>query len=226
MKIVVESYKKILEITANQIINIVKEQENPYLLLTSENSLIDLYQKIIQCYRNEIISFIQSKIFILSEYINSDKNKIFALNKIIDDNLIKKIDLKSENFYYPKDVFSYNQILNNISFFDFTLLYLDSDLKISFNHLEGKLINRTKIVGLSDYSIKNRFKNEDNHPQLAITMGIKDIFYKSKKIFLLILGDDKKKIINDIRNNNGKQSQFLKFLLMHHDLTILTNVNN
>lgn len=224
MKIIHKETDQILDIISTKIINLIKEKEDANLLITSEPELISLYQQIVKKYQNEIISFVQSKIFILSEYVNSIQEKIDSLNKIIDNNLIKKIDLKQENFHFPKDVYSYNQIIGNIPFFDFTLLYLDNDFKISFNHLDGKLINRTKIIGLSDRSIRNRFQKEKDHPHLAITMGIKDIFYKSKEIYLLILGNNKKQILNKIENNKN-DSLFLKFLLEHQNITIFTDIS-
>ncbi|AHK22424.1 Glucosamine-6-phosphate deaminase [Candidatus Hepatoplasma crinochetorum Av] len=224
MKIIRSETNQILDIISTKVINIIKEKEDANLLITSEKELISLYQQIVNKYQNQIISFVQSKVFILSEYINSIQEKVDSLNKIIDNNLIKKIDIKQENFHFPKDVYSYNQIINNISFFDFTLLYLDDDFKISFNHLDGKLINQTKIIGLSDRSIRNRFKEEKDHPHLAITMGIKDIFYKSKEINLLILGNNKKQILNKIENKKKNDSLFLKFLLNHQNITIFTDI--
>ncbi|CRX36870.1 / nagB_1 / Glucosamine-6-phosphate deaminase /:361573 Forward [Candidatus Hepatoplasma crinochetorum] len=221
MKIIRKNRTEILNLISNQIINLIKEQENPSFLIPSDQNLIDLYQKIVEKYHNKTISFVESKIFTLSEYINSEKNRIESLNQIIDNNLIKKIDLKKENFYYPKDVSSYNQLLDSIFKFNFTLLYLDNDFEISFNSIKGKLINRTKIIGLSDILIKDRFKDQKNHPQLAITLGIKDIFEKSENIYLLILGEDKKNIINKIEDKND--FFFLKLLLMHKNITILTD---
>lgn len=223
MKIIRKNRAEILSIISTKIIDLIKEKEDPSFLLPSDQDLIDLYQKIVKKYHNKTISFVQSKIFTLSEYINSRESKVEALNKIIDNNLIKKIDLKQENFYYPKDVFSYNQLLDSVPQFDLTLLYLDNDFEISFNSIKGRLINRTKIIGLSDLLIKDRFKDIKNYPQLAITMGIKDIFEKSDEIYLLILGKDKKNIIDKLENKND--FFFLKLLLMHKNITIFTDIN-
>lgn len=220
MKIIRKNRTDILNLISSKIINLIKENENPYFLIPSDHDLIDLYQKVVEKYHNRTISFVQSKIFTLSEYINIEE-EIEPLNQIIDNNLIKKIDLKKENFYYPQDIYSYNQILKNTPKFDFTLLYLDNDLEISFNSIKGKLINRTKIIGLSDVLIKDRFKDKKNYPQLAITLGIKDIFEKSEQIYLLMLGENKKNIINKLQQKN--EFFFLKLLLMHKNITILTD---
>src|ERR1051325_3801982 len=161
MKIISGSKEKLEQSIADNIKDIINYKSNAKLLLATGNSPIGIYQKLINFYQEKKISFKNVITFNLDEYL--EKDKYFA------DSFL--------NFM--------NQKLYKINFFDITILGVGENGHIAFNEPGSKITDRTKIIELTDSTIKTNFKNRTNYPKKAITIGIKDILDKSQLIYII-----------------------------------------
>jgi glucosamine-6-phosphate deaminase len=185
MKIISGSKEKLEQSIADNIKDIINYKSNAKLLLATGNSPVGIYQKLINFYQEKKISFKNVITFNLDEYLEKDKYFADSFLNFMNQKLFNEIDINKENTFFPENPDEYNKKLDKINFFDITILGVGENGHIAFNEPGSKITDRTKIIELTDSTIKTNFKNRTNYPKKAITIGVKDILEKSQLIYII-----------------------------------------
>ncbi len=184
------------EILEQEIATIFKEQllkkPNSILCLSTGNSPVGIYRKLIEFYQAKQLSFKDVTTYNLDEYLEIDPNtSSLSFRNFMANNLFNHIDINKENTFFPAEPKEYDAKLDAIKGFDLALVGVGSNGHIAFNE-PGTGFLRTNIVKLAQSTINDNFKGIDNYPTTSITMGLKDIYEKSNRIILIAWGESKR----------------------------------
>jgi glucosamine-6-phosphate deaminase len=190
------------------------------------------------------------------EIVKQSKNNKFDLSKIITFNLdeyypIKKNNKNSYYYYMYNHLFNYLNIpKSNINLLDgwtknpikeclgyenklknkridFMILGVGVNGHLAFNEPGTKFNTKTRVVDLSENTIKINskiFKNKKDMPKKALTLGIKNIM-SSKKVILLASGKNKALAIKHLVKGNIDSSYPVTYLRKHKNLIIILDVD-
>ncbi|BDV03285.1 MAG: glucosamine-6-phosphate deaminase [Candidatus Hepatoplasma scabrum] len=225
MKIISGSKIKLEQTIAQKIIQIINNKSNAKLLLATGDSPVGIYKNLINYYQDNKVSFNNVITFNLDEYIESDKYYIDSFANFMKHKLFDYIDIKKENTFFPEGITEYNQKLDKIDYFDFTILGVGQNGHIAFNEPGSKITDRTKIVNLTQSTIMANFSNRTDYPKKAITMGIRDILKKSKLIYVVAWGEKKRAPIEKLLKKEIDQNCPVTYLLKHKNTILFTDLD-
>lgn len=225
-----KNYSELSEKAADIVIKEISE--NPFLTIgfATGSTPLGLYKKLVLAYRNKKISFSKITSFNLDEYYKikrKDKNSYYSYMR---KNLFNKIDIKHENINLmdseaknpEKECENYEEKIKNKPI-DIQILGVGANGHIAFNEPGSEFNSRTRPVKLSIKTIKSNsrfFKNKNQVPRKALTMGISTIM-KAKKIILLASGKDKAEAIFHIVKGKATEKWPVSFLKKHKNLTLI-----
>lgn len=224
MKIISGSKAKLEQSIANKIVQIIKNKNNAKFLLPTGNSQIEIYKNLIDYYQQNIVSFKNVITFNLDEYLQSEKYYADSFANFMKIRLFDYIDIKKENIFFPKSVKEYNEKLDQIDYFDLTILGVGENGHIAFNEPGSKITDRTKIVNLTTSTIQANFKNRTDYPKQAITIGVRDILKKSELIYVVAWGEKKRKAVEKLLEKEITPNWPITYLLKHKNAILFTDL--
>lgn len=224
MKIISGSKTKLEESIATKFIQIINNKSNAKFLLATGNSQIEIYKNLVDYYQQNMVSFANVITFNLDEYLQVEKYYKDSFSNFMKNKLFDYIDIKKENIFFPKEVKEYNKKLDQIDYFDLTILGVGENGHIAFNEPGSKITDRTKIVNLTTSTIQANFKNRTNYPKQAITIGIKDILKKSKLIYVVAWGEKKRNSIEKLLEKEITSDWPITFLLKNKNVILFTDL--
>ncbi|MEK6850081.1 MAG: 6-phosphogluconolactonase [Nanoarchaeota archaeon] len=180
----------------------------------------EIYKRIIYLTKKRKVDLSKIKIYQIDEYLNT-KDKYFTIN-YLKNYLIKPLNLNKNQVHTIKESYNFYKEHNRdkIDNLDFIFLGVGEDSHIAFNEPGSYKDSKVRIIKLLDITRKRKFRNLNNSPKLAITIGIKEIL-DSKKIVLAAFGKDKSKpILNSFSGKILKQYP-ASFLQKHKDFTLV-----
>ncbi|MEF2967957.1 glucosamine-6-phosphate deaminase [Paenibacillus sp. M1] len=182
-------------------------QSNPraVLGLATGSTPVGVYQKLIELYREGVVSFKQASSYNLDEYIGLSADHPQSYRKFMNEKLFNHIDIPLENTHVPSGTTAvpeeaaaeYNRLLGAVGQIDLQLLGLGHNGHIGFNEPGEELQGPTHIVELDERTRQANarfFRSIDEVPTHAITMGIGSIL-QAKQILLMAKGEDKAEIV-------------------------------
>lgn len=185
--------KTAFEIVKNQLIH----KPHSVLILPTGGTQIGWYKLIVDAHKRGKIDFAEVTIFNLDEYYPLNKDNPSSYYSYMRKNLIDHINIKPENWHIPnceaetseKAVSEYQNFLNGYEKFDLAVLGIGpaTTCHIGFNEQGSDEKSKTRYAILDEQtSFANSvyFKNPNDMPKGAITMGISDIL-KAENIILL-----------------------------------------
>ncbi len=201
--------KKNYEEMSKEAARIVKErmEKKPDLVLglATGSTPLGLYQELARMHREEGLSFKKVKTFNLDEYYGLAPEHPQSYRYFMNLNLFSKIDIDPANTHLPdgltedvdKFCLEYEEKIEKSGGIDLQILGIGGDGHIGFNEPGSSLGSRTRIKTLNEQTIKDNsrfFKNIDEVPKYAITMGVGTVI-DAKEIILLASGKNKSSII-------------------------------
>lgn len=202
-----ETIEKASEFVANQIISLVNSKPNCVLGLATGSTPLKVYEYLIEDYQKNKTNYENVITFNLDEYVGldkkyADKSYHYFMNK----NLFSKININLNNTYFPdeKNSEKYDTLIKSKGGIDFQILGIGINGHIGFNEPPADLNSKTRIVELTDSTIKanSRFFNEESDvPNRAVSMGLWSIL-QAKQIFLMAFGKSKKNAIEKLYKLN------------------------
>lgn len=183
-------------------------KENSILGLATGSTPTDLYEVMINDYKQGNVSYENIKSYNLDEYVGISYNHPESYHKFMEDNLFNHINIKKENTKVPdasaenidEAIKQYQEELNNTQI-DIQILGVGGNGHIGFNEPGTSFESGVHIVDLKKETIEanSRFFDNDINlvPKQAVTMGIKDIM-RAKNIILLAFGENKKQAIKHL----------------------------
>lgn len=197
--------------------------------LATGSSPIGVYQRLIDEFKNNNVSFKNVITFNLDEYIGLNADNTQSYRYFMNNNLFDHIDINKQNTYIPNGFVTsdeeanyYDEIILEKGGIDIQILGLGSDGHIAFNEPGTSFDSLTHIETLTEQTIIDNsrfFESVDLVPTKAITMGLKSIT-NAKKIILIASGKNKEWAVNELINGNVSIALPCSILKMHKDVTI------
>lgn len=191
---------------AQLFINTVKEKPNAVLGLATGSTPIGIYDKIVESYKENKVSFKEATTFNLDEYVGitpeNDQSYAYYMNK----HLFSHIDIPAAQTHLPngmapdmeEESARYDAMLESQPV-DIQLLGLGHNGHIGFNEPDVNLSGGTHAVKLKKETREANarfFASMDEVPEYAITMGVGSIL-KANTIVLVVRGSDKAEIVKE-----------------------------
>lgn len=202
-----ETVEKASEFVANQIINLVNSKPNCTLGLATGSTPLKVYEYLIEDYQKNKTNYQKVTTFNLDEYVGLDKKYTDrSYRYFMDKNLFSKISINLNNTYFPdeKNPEKYDDLIKNKGGIDFQILGIGINGHIGFNEPPADLKSKTRIVKLTNSTIKANsrfFIHESDVPINAVSMGLWSIL-QAKQIVLMAFGKSKKKAIEKLYKLN------------------------
>ena len=208
----------------------IKNNPQATLGLATGSSPIGLYQNLIKMFQNKEISFKEIKTYNLDEYCGLPKSHPESYYSFMYRNLFSHVDIKDENIHIPssegedmqKNCDDYNRLLHQTTI-DLQLLGIGGNGHIGFNEPGTPFDRETFLVKLAERTRQDNkmfFKEDEEVPRYAITMGIKNIM-EAKKIVMLISGKSKAEAVKRLLSGEITTDFPASILHKHPDVTVI-----
>ena len=208
----------------------IKNNPQATLGLATGSSPIGLYQNLIKMFQNKEISFQEIKTYNLDEYCGLPKSHPESYYSFMYRNLFSHVDIKDENVHIPssegedmqKNCDDYNRLLHQTTI-DLQLLGIGGNGHIGFNEPGTPFDRETFLVKLAERTRQDNkmfFKEDEEVPHYAITMGIKNIM-EAKKIVMLISGKSKAEAVKRLLSGEITTDFPASILHKHPDVTVI-----
>ena len=138
-------------------------------------------------------------------------------------NLFDRTNIYPDNSHFPFRPFSgFEDKIEGSKGIDLCILGIGTNGHIAFNEPGSSFKTRTRVVNLSEQTIKDNsrfFDSIEDVPTQAITMGLGTIM-ESKKIILIASGNHKLNILNIAMNGEVTKTVPASILQRHKDVEI------
>ena len=237
MRLIIEpDYAKVSEWAANYVASRINEAnptaEKPFVLgCPTGSSPLGMYKHLIELNKAGKVSFEHVVTFNMDEYCGLPEEHPESYHSFMWNNFFSHINIKKENVNilngnaedldaecrrYEEKIASYGGI-------DLFLGGVGPDGHIAFNEPGTPFGSVTHIVDLTESTIKDNsrlFKNIDEVPRQAFTMGLKNIM-NAKKILILANGANKAKAVYGLVKGEVTENLPASVLQLHPDCTLV-----
>ncbi len=194
MHIIINSKNKIVEMIANDIIELIKKKWNAVLGLPTGETPIGIYKHLVFDYETNHTDYSEVHTFNLDEYIGLGIKDEQSYHAFMYKHLFEHININKNHTHFPSQTgdFPLYPLLDDHKI-DLQLLGLGVNGHIGFNEPFTPFDSDTHIVLLSEETIHANarfFKNAEEVPKYAITMGIQEIM-RAQRIILVATGKKK-----------------------------------
>ncbi len=229
----VENYQNMSEKGAQFILEKLINREVNVLGLATGGTPVGLYEHLIKKIHNKGLSLSHLHTVNLDEYIGLAADDPNSYHQYMEDVLFKHIDIPSNNAHLPHgdaenvtyECERYEQLIHQLGGVDLQLLGIGNNGHIGFNEPGSPFDGRTMVVDLAPSTIEANgryFKDPNNVPRQAITMGIKTIM-DSKSILLLASGVEKAEAIKELIEGEVSEKTPATVLQKHPNITIIAD---
>lgn len=231
MKVIVtKNYEEMSEKAFEIMREVVTKNPSAVLGLATGSTPVGLYKKMIADHKENGTSYKKIHTVNLDEYAGLDYSSDQSYVYFMRDNLFDHIDidLKNTNIENGKaadraaECARYNKLLASMQQ-DIQVLGIGSNGHIAFNEPGTPFGSVTHIVDLTESTIKDNsrlFKNIDEVPRQAFTMGLKNIM-NAKKILIMANGANKAKAVYGLVAGEVTETLPASILQLHPDCTLV-----
>jgi glucosamine-6-phosphate deaminase len=199
--IVKEDYEAMGREAARIVADRLQAKPNLVLGLATGSSPLGLYTELVRMHRDEGLDFSKVTTFNLDEYVGLPPEHDQSYHFFMREHLFRHINLDPRHVHVPLgtvrdiDAFCvwYEQRIVESGGIDLQILGIGANGHIAFNEPGSSLGSRTRIktlTGTTRQANARFFKNADEVPKYAITMGVGTIM-EAKEIVLLAAGSSK-----------------------------------
>ena len=188
---------------ATKIRNFAPSAERPFVLgLPTGSTPLGTYSKLIELYKEGMISFKHVVTFNMDEYVGISKNHPQSYHSFMWNNFFSQIDILPENanlldgnaLDLEAECLAYEKKINDLGGIHLFLGGIGADGHIAFNEPGSSLQSRTRIKTLTQDTIiaNSRFFNNDVNqvPKLALTVGVGTIM-DAQEVLIIVNGHNK-----------------------------------
>jgi len=224
-----EMSKLAADIVAKQIIN----KPNIVLGLATGSTPLGMYRELVKLYKKGKLDFSKVTTFNLDEYLGLFPGHPQSYRYYMYENFFNYVKIEEKNIHMPKgdtkdpiqECLNYEREIEKVGGIDLQILGIGVNGHVGFNEPDINLEAKTHVIQLSDDTIKANsrfFKNLDEVPKKAITMGMATIM-KSKKIILMAWGTEKKKPILKVISGRIATEVPASLLQVHNDVILIVD---
>lgn len=223
------NYDELSQIGANIFIEQLQQKPESILGFATGGTPEGLYAQLVRSYQNGEVTFDKATGFNLDEYIGIDSKHSASYHYYMQKKLYSHVNIDRKNIYLPTGnadqsaTEQYEALIKQVGGIDLLLLGIGVNGHIGFNEPGTPFTQTTHIVDLAESTIqanKRFFKNIDEVPRKAITMGIATIL-QAKKIVLLISGSSKQQAFDQLRAGVISEDFPASALHMHNNVIII-----
>ena len=147
----------------------------------------------------------------------------YSYHSYMRKNLFDRINIYPDNCHFPyRPTLSFEDKIDASKGIDLCILGIGTNGHIAFNEPGSSFKSRTRVVDLSEQTIKDNSKHFDSIvdvPKQAITMGLRTIM-ESKKIILMVNGKHKLTILNVAMNGEVTETVPASILQKHDNVEV------
>lgn len=202
--------------------------------LATGGTPVGTYQNLIKGYQNGDLDFSGISTVNLDEYVGLSPSNDQSYRYFMDTQLFNHVNIAKERTSVPDGVASdmdleckrYDALMEGLNGIDLQLLGLGMNGHIGFNEPADIFEKTTHVVELSEDTVNANarfFDNIEDVPRRAITIGIQSIM-KAKKILLIVSGESKRQILDQVLNGPITPLVPASVLQLHPDLTVIMSV--
>lgn len=192
-----------------------------------------LYQRLIEKYRKQEITFKDVVSFNLDEYIGLDKDHPNSYYYFMREKLFDHVDISFDNVNIPNGVASdleaecqaFEAKIKQAGGIELQILGIGGNGHIGFNEPGTPFTSRTQVVDLASSTIKANsrfFDSIEEVPTQAVSMGIGTIM-ESKEILLLASGETKRDAMTAVLRGDMTEDVPATVLQKHPNVTIIAD---
>lgn len=209
----------------------------PYCVLglATGSSPVGTYKRLIEDNKSGKLDFSTVTSVNLDEYVGLDGTNDQSYRYFMNTNLFDHVNIDKSKTFVPNGCASdlkaegeaYDNMIKDLGGIDLQLLGIGLDGHIGFNEPDDVFTAATHEVKLDKSTIQANarfFKNEDEVPKTAITMGMMSIM-QAKKVLLIANGAAKKEIVEKSFFGPVDPKVPASILQLHPDVTVIYSEN-
>ncbi len=229
MRVIVESDAESVSRRAAQWMGqLVRRRPTCVLGLATGGTMLGVYQELVRLHRDEQLDFSRCTSFNLDEYVGLPPSHPQSYRYFMQTNLFDEINIDIRQTHVPDGraldfeacCQHYEKLIKEAGGIDLQLLGIGSDGHIAFNEPGSSLGSRTRLKTLTAETVRDNarfFRNPDEVPRLAITMGVGTIL-ESRQCLLLAAGSSKARAIRDTIEGPVTAQVTASALQLHRDV--------
>ena len=201
--------------------------------LATGSTPVGTYEELTKRYNQGDLDFSKILSVNLDEYRGLDASNDQSYHYFMNEHLFKNVNIDKANTHVPdgsepdsdKACADYEEIIRSYGGIDLQLLGLGHNGHIGFNEPSDEFAKTTHCVDLTESTIqanKRFFEKEEDVPRQAYTMGIGTIM-KAKAILVVVSGEDKSAILNEVINGPITPKVPASVLRLHPNVTIVAD---
>lgn len=212
--------------------SLIKEKAKPVLGLATGSTPIQLYQALVQQYKQGKTSFANVTTFNLDEYHSINEDNPQSYRSFMQDNIFNHVDIEKANTFLPTcsrdqnprvQGLAYEEKIKQAGGIDLQILGIGANGHIGFNEPTSSLTSRTRIKTLTQQTLTDNsrlFADDEIQPTLAMTMGIATIM-DARYVLLMATGKNKAQAVKDMITGAVCANCPASILQMHENAVIL-----
>jgi len=226
---------------AAEIAGIIKNkqaQQLPCVLgLSGGSSPLNVYEELVRLHKEEGLSFKNVIVFNVTEFYPLTHQNLHANSRIIQENLLMKVDFIPENFYTlipdgeVKDIHAfchaYDQLIANKGGLDYVLVSIGLVGNLAYNEPGSNIGSKTRLMLLDDQSradLKLFYNNTSDIPSYAFTIGLSTLM-EARQLTLTVWGEHKATIIKKVVEEKADDNVPASLLQLHKNAKVVMDVN-
>jgi len=202
MRIIIEpDYEGMSKKAAQIVAERIRNKPDIVLGLATGSTPLGMYQELVRLHKEEGLDFSKVTTFNLDEYWGLSPSHPQSYHYFMWNNLFSHININPDRVYIPsgrvRNIKTYCQWyedkIKQVGGIDLQILGIGRDGHIGFNEPGSSLGSRTRIKTLAPETVEDNarfFKNKDEVPRYAITMGVGTIM-EARECMLLASGKNK-----------------------------------
>ena len=229
----ISSYNKMSKLAAKIVAKQIKNKPNIVLGLATGSTPEGMYRKLVKIHKEGELDLSQVITFNLDEYLGLSPDHPQSYHYYMHENFFNHVNIEEKNIHIPKgdtkdpvqECLNYEREIEKVGGIDLQILGIGVNGHVGFNEPDINLEAKTHVIQLSDDTIKANsrfFKNLDEVPKKAITMGMATIM-RSKKIILMAWGAEKKKPILKVISGHIATEVPASLLQVHNDVILIVD---
>ncbi|PKP61777.1 glucosamine-6-phosphate deaminase [Candidatus Atribacteria bacterium HGW-Atribacteria-1] len=229
----ISSYNKMSKLVTKMVAKQIKDKPNTVLGLATGSTPLGMYRELVKLYKKGKLDFSKVTTFNLDEYLGLSPEHPQSYHYYMYENFFNHVNIEEKNIHIPKgdtkdpvqECLNYEREIEKVGGIDLQILGIGVNGHVGFNEPDINLEAKTHVIQLSKDTIMANsrfFKNLDEVPKKAITMGMATIM-RSKKIILMAWGIEKKKPILKVISGHIATEVPASLLQVHNDVILIVD---
>jgi glucosamine-6-phosphate deaminase len=208
-------------------------KDRPFVLgLPTGSTPVKTYQRLIQYYREGVVSFKNVVTFNMDEYVGLPKNHPQSYWTFMHKNFFNFIDIPAENINIPDanapdlvgECQRYEERIKGYGGIELFLGGVGSDGHLAFNEPGSSLASKTRVKSLNHETIQDNARFFDGDlskvPTMAITVGMSTIM-DARQVVVLATGANKSAAVARCVEGNVSHVFPISLLQMHRSCVLI-----